>query len=154
MGSMDRKFFVGVDEAGYGPNLGPLVVAASLWSAPADFIEQQFVDAFSHAFSTRNYSTTCEHVPLGDSKKLYSTQAGLATLEAGLLAMVATLGITHNQLGDMIQRVVSTEWIDELSPLAWYNGYIQRSLPVALFNQSEVMRLSQIACRELAKHDI
>ncbi len=154
MGSMDRKFFVGVDEAGYGPNLGPLVVAASLWSAPADFIEQQFVDAFSHAFSTRNYSTTCEHVPLGDSKKLYSTQAGLATLEAGLLAMVATLGITHNQLGDMIQRVVSTEWIDELSTLAWYNGYIQRSLPVALFNQSEVMRLSQIACRELAKHDI
>ena len=27
---------VGMDEAGYGPNLGPLVVAATVWDIPGD----------------------------------------------------------------------------------------------------------------------
>ena len=151
---MLRKYFVGADEAGYGPNLGPLVVAASLWSAPADFTQQQFANAFSHTFSTRNYSTTCEHVPLGDSKKLYSTQAGLATLEAGVLAMAATLGSPFSQLGDLIHRVVPTEWFDELEGLAWYAGYAERVLPVALANGSDYQRLSQIASRELTKQGL
>ena len=37
---------VGTDEAGYGPNLGPLVVAASAWrlAAPADRAEEVFAN--------------------------------------------------------------------------------------------------------------
>ena len=27
-------FLLGTDEAGYGPNLGPLVISASLWEVP------------------------------------------------------------------------------------------------------------------------
>ncbi len=37
------------------------------------------------------WSAACQHVPLGDSKKLYSPPGGLATLEAGLLAMLHLL---------------------------------------------------------------
>ena len=27
-------YLLGTDEAGYGPNLGPLVISASLWEVP------------------------------------------------------------------------------------------------------------------------
>ncbi len=27
-------FVIGTDEAGYGPNLGPLVISATLWETP------------------------------------------------------------------------------------------------------------------------
>ena len=30
---MTQRLFIGTDEAGYGPNLGPLVVAATAWTA-------------------------------------------------------------------------------------------------------------------------
>ena len=29
-------YFIGTDEAGYGPNLGPLIVTATAWRAPDD----------------------------------------------------------------------------------------------------------------------
>ena len=29
-------YLIGTDEAGYGPNLGPLVVSASVWRVPDD----------------------------------------------------------------------------------------------------------------------
>ena len=32
---MGRKLLVGIDEAGYGPNIGPLVIGASVWDLPA-----------------------------------------------------------------------------------------------------------------------
>ena len=27
-------YLIGTDEAGYGPNLGPLVISATVWEAP------------------------------------------------------------------------------------------------------------------------
>lgn len=140
---------MGVDEAGYGPNLGPLVVAASLWKAPEDCSEQQFSRALAKHFSTANWSPSCHHVPLGDSKKLYATRSGLATLEAGLLALQFSLAPDCTSLGQFIQRVVRPEWIDELNSLDWYAGYAAEPLPSVL-ELTEVLRLSQLAQSNLA----
>ena len=32
---MSRRILIGTDEAGYGPNLGPLTVTATAWDCPA-----------------------------------------------------------------------------------------------------------------------
>lgn len=140
---------MGVDEAGYGPNLGPLVVAASLWKAPGNCSEQQFSDALAQNFSTANWSPSCQHVPLGDSKKLYATRSGLATLEAGLLAMLFSIDASCTSLGQLIQHVVRPEWIDELNGLDWYAGYAEEPLPNTV-ELTEVQRLSQLALSMLA----
>lgn len=140
---------MGVDEAGYGPNLGPLVVAASLWKAPEKYSEMQFSDALAQIFSPANWSPSCQHVPLGDSKKLYATRSGLATLEAGLLAMLFSIDASCTSLGQLLQRVVGPEWIDELNALDWYAGCAVEPLPDAV-ELTEVQRLSQLALSSLA----
>ncbi|MGL4943146.1 MAG: hypothetical protein ACRC46_08140 [Thermoguttaceae bacterium] len=62
---------IGTDEAGYGPNIGPLVIAATRWCAPP---------------AARGF--------LRDSKKMYHSGGSLARLEAACLGGLAALG--HN----------------------------------------------------------
>jgi len=74
---------VGTDEAGYGPNLGPLVVAATVWQLDcrAAAADATLVDALD----------ACNSFPgdgplWGDSKSIYRAGDGLAGLERGVLA--------------------------------------------------------------------
>ena len=62
---------IGTDEAGYGPNLGPLVVAASAWhvASTPDCTESVLEDAVAEASAI---STTTHHGSLwADSKLVY-----------------------------------------------------------------------------------
>jgi hypothetical protein len=76
---------IGTDEAGYGPNLGPLVVAATAWrvDAPAEDAEAVLTTAMLEVdASTRAGRDT----PLwADSKQIYRGGAGLDRLERGVL---------------------------------------------------------------------
>ena len=91
---------IGTDEAGYGPNLGPLVVAASVWRLDAGplAVEATLADALlraaeaadagppHHAFSAAPLWSDSKQVYRGGSK----TQGhGLAALEAGVLTAIA-----------------------------------------------------------------
>jgi hypothetical protein len=71
---------IGTDEAGYGPNLGPLVVAATAWrvAAAAEEIERVCAAALDAVG------------PLwADSKAVYRGGAGFAALETGALVGAA-----------------------------------------------------------------
>jgi len=73
---------IGTDEAGYGPNLGPLVVAATAWhvEAPVDEVE-------------RVVATALDAIgPLwADSKTIYRGGVGFAALETGALVGAAAV---------------------------------------------------------------
>jgi len=74
---------VGTDEAGYGPNLGPLVVAATCWESATDpaGVEAAFAAA-----------TIGIDGLWGDSKRIFRGGAGFAALERGALAGIAASG--------------------------------------------------------------
>ncbi len=74
---------VGTDEAGYGPNLGPLVVAATCWEAATD------ADGVEAAFAA---AMTGIDGLWGDSKRIFRGGGGFAALERGALAGVAASG--------------------------------------------------------------
>jgi ribonuclease HII len=73
---------VGTDEAGYGPNLGPLVVAATVWE----------VAGGAEAAEAALERATAEAGRLwGDSKAIFRGGAGFAALERGALAGFAVV---------------------------------------------------------------
>jgi hypothetical protein len=76
---------IGTDEAGYGPNLGPLVVAATAWrvDAPPDEVEAAVGAAAAAARRS-------DGRPLwADSKQVLRGGAGFAALETGALVGAA-----------------------------------------------------------------
>ena len=79
---------IGTDEAGYGPNLGPLVIGATAWrvgAEPADVepVVTAACAAVEAAVGGRLW---------GDSKQIYRGGSGLDLLERGVLTALAVAG--------------------------------------------------------------
>lgn len=90
---------IGTDEAGYGPNLGPLVIAATAWQIDecfeADAADLDLYRLLGRRVSRRWESAAVERqVAVADSKKLYSSGNGLRALELGVGAALSQLGVT------------------------------------------------------------
>jgi len=89
---------LGTDEAGYGPNLGPLVVSLTTWEADANDLSLLFEPL------------KIEGIVLGDSKKLYHG-GSLAALETGVLVSLRSLKRDVVPIAndvEKIDRLVST----------------------------------------------
>ena len=92
---------IGTDEAGYGPNLGPLVVAASAWRLPdadkaADRLARMAAEIGAAAGSRQ---------PLwADSKQLYKPGSGLGAIERGVLAALAATALASTAPTSSMQR--------------------------------------------------
>jgi len=83
---------IGTDEAGYGPNLGPLVVAASVWEV--DGATADVDDTLAAALATAAAAAGGSARLWADSKQVYKSGAarggqGLAALEQGALTAIA-----------------------------------------------------------------
>jgi hypothetical protein len=95
-------FLIGVDEAGYGPNLGPLVISATVWQVPRGVRSEGLFEVLAKVVAQKagreartggaeKGGVTGKPVVIADSKQLH--QSGrLGPLERGLLAMLATTG--------------------------------------------------------------
>lgn len=162
----DRKLFVGVDEAGYGPNLGPMVVAGSAWLVPRKLTEDQFVELLlQESFSSDRWTCGCQHIPLGDSKKLYTPSSGLRSLELGLLAMWTLVSQLPCNVESLIQKVCSPD--DLINAPPWYHELWELPIPEQTgleqvvqqseqpqLRRDEIFRLGQLASERLEKHGI
>ncbi|MDR2117096.1 MAG: hypothetical protein LBP87_12020 [Planctomycetaceae bacterium] len=75
-----KQLIIGTDEAGYGPNLGPLVISATVWESPTDNLLPLLAQLNTHK------------IQIGDSKKLYHGSGSLTTLEYGIMIPLRYLG--------------------------------------------------------------
>ena len=112
----------GIDEAGYGPLLGPLVVTAAALEVPDDALDADLWRVLPGAVS-RKPSKRPGRVAIGDSKKLYHRKRpkALEHLERGVLAMLATRGVRVGSLRDLL-RVLAPGAIEPLAGYPWYAG--------------------------------
>ncbi len=83
---------IGADEAGYGPNLGPLVVAVTAWDvdAPPDEAGPALDAALAAAAAAAGGAGPAPR--WADSKRVHQGSAGFAELERGALVALAAAG--------------------------------------------------------------
>ncbi len=114
---------VGIDEAGYGPNLGPLVQAAVCLHLPDD--DPAGWDALKTVVR-RAHERTDGRLLIDDSKKVY-TRGGLAALERGALPFISP---SPSPLGKLLQYHGLADVLDDLQLERWFN--LAESLPVEI----------------------
>ena len=115
---------VGVDEAGLGPNLGPLVVAATVWRTrgepwPGAGGTGDPVDALPGVLSRK---PAAGRVCVADSKALFAPGGGLDELANSARAALAVCGHEPTTLGEWLAAVGSPSpsggaqpWFEDLS---------------------------------------
>jgi hypothetical protein len=78
-------WIIGIDEAGYGPNLGPFVTSSIAFQVPDEMTAADLWHVLGSAVR-RAKGPADGRLLVDDSKVVYSTQRGLHSLERGVLA--------------------------------------------------------------------
>lgn len=78
-------FVIGMDEAGYGPNLGPLVVTATVWEVPGNPKRTKFWNEFD-GLVVQHAPRTSHEIQIADSKVVHDPNKGVGPLERSVLA--------------------------------------------------------------------
>lgn len=94
------QLIIGTDEAGYGPNLGPLVITATAWRIPADVPVSELWERLA-AVICRERRTDDPRLHVADSKQVYAPATGLHALERSVLSF---LGLLHNTLPQTVRE--------------------------------------------------
>ena len=142
----------GIDEAGLGPVLGPLVVTAAAVSVPDDRAGDSMWKLLAPEVS-RKPSRRGRTVAFGDSKKLYSrkSKAPLAHLERGVLGMLATRGRTCPSL----RRLLGVLDPDVVAQLGEYPWYAEADLPLPhTLTPDEVGFAANALAAAMQRHDM
>lgn len=145
---------IGIDEAGYGPNLGPLVMTAVACHVPKGDIDPWKLLAKA---VRRQGEEEDGRLLVADSKEVYSPARGLGPLETSVLSMLVGGGVTAaigsreapdaGSLGHLLERL-SQSCLEELRGEHWYRG--DTPLPVAA--GSEQVAAGSEAVRLACKH--
>ncbi len=95
---------VGMDEAGYGPNLGPLVITATVWEVDGRPRDVDFWRSFAEVVD-RTGRDADERLCIADSKQVFTPGKGLLRLETAVLAALGVCGIRPVTLAQLLQAV-------------------------------------------------
>ena len=106
---------VGIDEAGYGPNLGPLVqTAVSLHLPATDRAGWITLNGCVRRASDPDNGRLC----VDDSKKVYTRAGGLGRLERGVFA---GLGLSQGTVGSLLTGLCDPGVVTDLRAEAWFS---------------------------------
>jgi len=96
------SILVGIDEAGYGPHLGPLVVAAAAVRLPGDSLPDPSLWSALRGHVRKRPRGTSSRVVICDSKEAY-TARGPGPLERATLGFLAACGLRPRTLSALLE---------------------------------------------------
>ncbi len=139
------NYLIGMDEAGYGPPLGPLVVAATVWELDGDTPAHE-VDLYERLRScvcrraSRARKSPPRRLPIADSKVLYNPAQGIDQLEHGVLVALSLLGQSPTTWHEVWEALSPHgPEVDDIAP--WHADY-EAAVPLAA-ETAEIARMSR-----------
>ncbi len=141
----------GIDEAGYGPTLGPFVLSKVVMKIPDGFHDETNIwhilkDGISEKIQKRG-----SRIIVGDSKKLYQKKTGLKMLEEAVLSFVWYTKGPVRKFTDLL-KMFSNCNEDVLDKYPWYKGK-DIDLPVSS-NVSAIMNYEDILKETTISRDV
>ena len=111
---------VGIDEAGFGPILGPLVVSSSTFLLPKSLVEKDLWQVLKRSVAERRRGMG-GRILISDSKKAYSKSIGIKHLERTVLTFLKYLG---KQPADMteLMEILCPESLGRLGGYPWHKN--------------------------------
>lgn len=113
---MKTHHHIGVDEAGLGPNLGPLVIVATRWSTQDAVSTDDLWSRYQTAVS-QSYDATKLHI--GDSKAVYRNKSDFVSLERSARGILATAGCQLTGLAKLVEQLDPDA---NLTGIPWLDG--------------------------------
>jgi ribonuclease HII len=115
------SWIIGIDEAGYGPNLGPLVMTSVACRLPEELAETNLWKVLQEVVR-RQDDPEDDRFVVDDSKLVYSTATGLAGLETAVWSILIS---TRLEPLDTLKEYV--DWAcpsssDDLQLEPWFTG--------------------------------
>lgn len=123
---------IGTDEAGYGPNLGPLVIAMTAWDLPGATQGEDLWDLLAAAVSP--VPAGDGRLQIADSKQVFQPGRGLAPLETPVLALLAVCGHSPRSLSGLRQALgaVPVDGNDDFAAPWYADPEFDVALPIAV----------------------
>lgn len=152
------RYIAGIDEAGYGPVVGPLVVGRSVFRLPEALVKVPLWEVLDSAICRTLKEARKGRLAINDSKKLTTKAAGIKHLEMGCLAFVpGDDGDWPARLDDWLHLLGSVA-AERVGHLPWYaanEAMPWQSLPASPHVEVESLRIARAMLqRAMAERDI
>ncbi|HUV41654.1 MAG TPA: hypothetical protein VMW23_07700 [Sedimentisphaerales bacterium] len=140
---------VGIDEAGFGPILGPLIVSSCSFSVCPEMLESNLWQVLKASVGSKA-KALAGRLLVTDSKKAYSKSRGIKHLQRTVLAFLKTVDKKPATLAQLLQTLCP-DCLQRLNDYPWYKDLTGYDI---VTNDADISIASNVLTDDMAVNGI